>query len=221
MLEKLKDEVYDSLMALPASGLVEGTSGNVSGREGDLVVIKPSGIAYDGMDPADLIVVDLSGKIIEGQLKPSVDTSAHLCIYRHAPSVGGIVHTHSTYATVFAVLGKGIPIYVTELADLFGTSIPISSYVPPGDEAIGREFADKATPGQYQALLMRNHGVFTAGHTPSDALTAALVVEHSAKIAYLAEQAGNPKILPEDEIRRLHDKYMDGYGQSSHGKASQ
>jgi len=218
MLEELKHSVYKALIALPRSGLVQGTSGNVSGRDGDYVVIKPSGVEYDSLSPDDLVVVDLSGKLIEGVLKPSVDTSAHLHIYRSVPEIGGVVHTHSTYATVYAVLGRSIPVYLTEIADLFGGPIPVSSYVPPGDEEIGKEFAEKACPGRFQALLMRNHGVFTAGKTPKDALTAALIVEHSARIAYLAEDAGNPAVLPEEEVRKLHERYREGYGQRSDEK---
>lgn len=218
MLEGLKKEVYRALIALPRSGLVQGTSGNVSGRDGDYVVIKPSGVEYDSLSPDDLVVVDLSGRVIEGVLKPSVDTSAHLHIYRSVPEIGGVVHTHSTYATVYAVLGRSIPVYLTEIADLFGGPIPVSSYVPPGDEEIGKEFAEKACPGRFQALLMRNHGVFTAGKTPKDALTAALIVEHSARIAYLAEDAGNPAVLPEEEVSKLHERYREGYGQRSDEK---
>ncbi len=218
MLEELRAEVCRALKALPSSGLVQGTSGNVSGRDGDYVVIKPSGVEYDLLSPEDLVVVDLSGKFIEGVLKPSVDTSAHLHIYRSVLQLGGVVHTHSVYATVYAVLGRSIPVYLTELADLFGGPIPVSSYVPPGDEEIGKEFAEKACSGRFQALLMRNHGVFTAGKTPKDALTAALIVEHSAKIAFLAESVGSPNILHEEEVAALHQKYMEGYGQESHGK---
>jgi len=218
MLEELRCSVYKALIALPRSGLVQGTSGNVSGRDGDYVVIKPSGVEYDSLSPDDLVVVDLSGRVIEGVLKPSVDTSAHLHIYRSVPEIGGVVHTHSIYATVYAVLGRSIPVYLTEIADLFGGPIPVSSYVPPGDEEIGKEFAEKACPGRFQALLMRNHGVFTAGKTPKDALTAALIVEHSARIAYLAEDAGNPAVLPEEEVRKLHERYREGYGQRSDEK---
>lgn len=218
MLEELRAEVYRALRALPASGLVQGTSGNVSGRDGDYVVIKPSGVEYDSLSPEDLVVVDLSGKLIEGNLKPSVDTAAHLHIYRSVLQLGGVVHTHSAYATVYAVLGRSIPVYLTVIADLFGGPIPVSSYVPPGDEEIGKEFAEKACSGRFQALLMRNHGVFTAGKTPKDALTAALIVEHSARIAYLAENAGTPAVLAEKEVRRLHEAYVEGYGQKDHGK---
>ena len=220
MLEALRIEVAEVLLSLSTSGLVQGTSGNVSGREGELVVIKPSGVPYAKIDAECLVVVDLSGKIVEGTLSPSVDTAAHLRIYRAASDVCGIVHTHSTYATVFASLGRPIPAVLTEIADAFGGPIPISAYVPPGDEAIGREFAARTPAGRYRALLMRSHGVFAAGASPADAFAAAVVVEHAARIVYLAERAGTPCELPSDEVERLHRKYMSGYGQSPHGKAT-
>ncbi|KUK27441.1 MAG: Class II aldolase/adducin family protein [Acetothermia bacterium 64_32] len=213
MLDDLRHEVWNALLELPRSGLVQGTSGNVSGRKGDLVVIKPSGVPYDKLRPEDLVVVDLEGNVVEGSLKPSVDTPAHLEIYKAIPDVGGVVHTHSTYATVFAVLGRELPVYTTELADFFGGPIPISEYVPPGDRGIGLQFARKTRPGRYRALIMRSHGVFTAGKTPADAVKAAVIVEHSAKIACLAELLGKPSPLPPDEIEKLHERYIGGYGQ--------
>ena len=213
MLEALRKAVWEALMELAKSGLVQGTSGNVSGREGDLFVIKPSGVPYGSLRPEDLVVLDLEGRVVEGELKPSVDTPAHLEIYRAIDEVRGVAHTHSTYATVFAVLGREIPVYTTELADLFGGPIPVSSYVPPGHPGIGVEFAKRTRPGRFRALLMRSHGVFTAGSTAADAVKAAVIVEHSAKVALLAELLGRPEPLPEAEVGELHARYMDRYGQ--------
>ncbi len=213
MLEEVRSEVYDTLMGLPASGLVMGTSGNASGRKDDLVVIKPSGIAYDELSPDNLVIVDLSGKVIEGGLKPSVDTPAHLHIYNNSENLEGIVHTHSTYATAFAAMGRDIPLYLTEQGDLFGERIPVSDYVPPGDKAIGEEFATKAAGGKVKGLLMKQHGVFTAGSSPNDALKGAITIEHSAKISYIAESGGHPTELPPEEGQKLYEKYMKGYGQ--------
>jgi len=213
MDRELRLAVLDALGELYKAGLVTGTSGNVSGRAGDLVVIKPSGVPYEKLKPEDLVVVDLEGNVIEGNLRPSVDTPAHLEIYRALPDVGGVVHTHSVYATVFAVLGRELPVYTTELADLFGGPIPVSSFLPPGDRGIGLEFAQKTRPGRYRALLVRSHGVFTAGTMPADALKAALIVEHSAKVAYLAELLGTPNPIPPDEVQKLHQRYISEYGQ--------
>lgn len=212
-LAKLRRAVWEAHMELYRSGLVSGTSGNVSGREGDLVVIKPSGVPYEHLRPEDLVVVDLNGNVVEGNLKPSVDTPAHLEIYQALEDVKGVVHTHSTYATAFAVLGRELPVYTTELADLFGGPIPISNYVRPGDVGIGKEFVRLTQPGRYRALLLRSHGVFTAGHAPEDALKAAEIVEHSAKIAFLVELLGSPSPLSPGEALELHRRYLTGYGQ--------
>jgi L-ribulose-5-phosphate 4-epimerase len=217
MREGVKRAVWEALRELPRSGLVQGTSGNVSGRDGDLVVIKPSGLPYEKLEPGDLVVVDLAGNVVDGKLKPSVDTPAHLEIYRALPDVGSIVHTHSGYATVFAVLGREVPVYTTELADLFGGPIPVSGYVPPGDRGIGEEFARRTRPGRYRALLMRAHGVFAGGNSPADALRAAEIVEHSAKVAYLAELLGEPVPLPQEEVEDLHRRYVGRYGQRREG----
>lgn len=213
MLEEVRNEVYRALMGLPENGLVMGTSGNVSGRKKDRVVIKPSGVAYDELKPSNLVVVDMEGNVVEGELKPSVDTPAHLHIYNGTEDLGGIVHTHSTYATAFAAMGRGIPLYLTEQGDLFGTNIPVSDYVPPGDEAIGRQFSAKAAGGKVKALLMKQHGVFAAGPGPVDALKAAVTVEHSAKVSFVAESGGEPEELPSEEGKRLYEKYMNNYGQ--------
>lgn len=213
MLDELRQEVWEALLALSQSELVSGTSGNVSGRKRELVVIKPSGVPYEKLRPEDLVVVDLAGKVVEGKLRPSVDTPAHLEIYQAISDVGGVAHTHSIYATVFSVLGRELPVYTTELADFFGGPIPVSDYVPPGDRGIGLEFAKKTRPGRYRALLVRSHGVFTAGQTPADAVKAAIIVEHSAKVAYLAELLGTPKPLPREEAEALHRRYIGHYGQ--------
>lgn len=213
MLKEIRNEVYDALMGLPASGLVMGTSGNASGRTKDRVVIKPSGVPYEELSPSSLVIVDMAGNVIEGELQPSVDTPAHLHIYNNSENLEGIVHTHSTYATAFAAMGRDIPLYLTEQGDLFGERIPVSDYVPPGDEAIGEEFATKAAGGKVKGLLMKQHGVFTAGSSPQDALKAAITIEHSAKISYIAESGGDPTELTPEEGRKLYDKYMKGYGQ--------
>lgn len=210
----MRAEVYEALCQLPASGLVQGTSGNASGREGDCVVIKPSGVPYDTLMPSDLVVLNMEGRVLEGHLRPSVDAPAHLMIYRSSPDVGGIVHTHSVYATAFAALGREVPVYLTELADFFGGEIAVSEYVPPGDAAIGTEFASKGGSGRYRALLMRNHGVFAAGLTPRDALSAARIVEHSARISFFAEVLGHPSPLPKEEVQALHQRFLGHYGQA-------
>ena len=215
MIESLKALVCKHNKLLPKHGLVTMTSGNVSGRDFDsgLVVVKPSGVDFELLTPEDMCVVDLDGKLAEGQLKPSVDAATHLYVYRHMPEVGGVIHTHSNFATAFAALGKPIPCCLTAIADEFGGPIPISDYARIGEEEIGREIVEKI--GSCPAILMKNHGVFTVGRTVQDAFKAAVMVEDVAKTVYLALSMGEPIELPADEIARAHRRYVEKYGQGN------
>jgi L-ribulose-5-phosphate 4-epimerase len=213
MLEKLREEVYKMNMALPKNNLVTWTSGNVSGRDKKTgyVVIKPSGVSYESLLPADLVVVDLDGNVIEGDMMPSVDTESHLYIYKHRDDVDGVVHTHSAYATAFAILGRPIPVYLTAMADEFGCSVPISDYARIGGDEIGREIVEKI--GSSPAILIKNHGVFTIGPTPTSAVKAAVMLEDIAKTVHLALLLGQPDEIPPDEVERAHQRYKEKYGQ--------
>ena len=213
MLEQLKELVCRMNKELPRNGLVTMTSGNVSGRdfETDYVVIKPSGVSFDDLTPDDLPVVDLDGNVIEGKLKPSVDTATHLYIFRHIPQVGGVVHTHSNYATSFAALGEPIPVYLTAMGDEFGGPIPISEYAKIGGEEIGEQVVKHI--GSSPAILMRNHGVFTVGKDAKAAVKAAVMCEDIAKTVHLAMLRGKPIEIPPEEVARLHKRYMEKYGQ--------
>jgi len=213
LLEELRQEVWEMNLELPKNGLVAWTSGNVSGRDRETgyVVIKPSGVRYEKLKPEDLVVVDLAGNIIEGKLKPSVDTLTHLYIYRHRSEIGGVVHTHSTYATSFALLGEPILPYLTAIADEFGGPIPVGDYAPIGGEEIGKEIIRSI--GASRAILMKNHGVFTIGPTPAEALKAAVMVEDVARTVYLALLLGKPEPIPREEVIRGHRRYMEKYGQ--------
>ena len=212
MLETLRNEVWKCNLELPKQGLVKTTSGNVSGRDPEtgLVVIKPSGYNYEGMMPEDMVVVSLDGTVIEGHLKPSVDTSAHLYVYAHRPDVMGMVHTHSPYASIFAVLGEPIPACLTASA-LLGGEIPLGGYVPIGGEAIGEEMLKKI--GHAKAIIMQNHGVFTIGHSASDATHMAIEVEEIAKIVHFAMCRGKPVLLPEQAIAYTGNLYENVRGQ--------
>lgn len=213
MLDKLRQEVWRMNLELPKAGLVTWTSGNVSGRDRETgyVVIKPSGVRYEQLQPEDLVVVDLQGQVIEGRLSPSVDTATHLYVYRHRPDVGGVVHTHSPYATSLAALGKPIPVYLTAIADEFGGPIPVGAYAPIGEEEIGREIVRAI--GDSSAILMKNHGVFTIGPTATAATKAAVMVEDTAKTVHLALLLGQPDEIPPEEVARAHRRYVDKYGQ--------
>ncbi len=215
MLENLRKEVYKMNMELPKNNLVTMTSGNVSGRDAETgyIVIKPSGVSYELLSPENMVIVDIHGNVIEGDLAPSVDTAAHLYVYRHRADVGGIVHTHSPYATSFAALGRPIPVYLTAMADEFGGPIPVSGYARIGGDEIGKEIVDKI--GTSPAILMKNHGVFTIGRSPADAVKAAVMLEDIAKTVHLALLLGKPDEIPPEEVERAHKRYMEKYGQKS------
>ena len=213
MLEHLREEVYRLHLELPKNDLVVWTMGNLSARDPatGLVVIKPSGVPYEELTPEKMIVVNLDGDIVDGVLKPSSDTVTHLYIYRHREDVGGIVHTHSTFATAFAAAGKPIPSFLTALCDEFGGPIPLGGLVSIGGEEIGREVV--RVIGNYRAVLLRNHGVVTIGETAREALKAAVMLEDSAKTLFYAHQLGGPIEIPQELIDKLHKRYREEYGQ--------
>lgn len=213
MLEALREQVWRLHLELPRNDLVKWTGGNVSGRDPEtgLVVIKPSGVKYPDLKPEQLVVVDLNGQIVEGDLSPSSDTASHLYIYRHRPDVGGIVHTHSPYATAFAAVGKPIPVYLTAIADEFGGPIPVGGFALIGGEEIGRVVVDSI--GSSPAVLLKNHGVFTIGQNAEAAVKAAVMVEDVARTVWYALQLGVPEVIPAEDVAKLHDRYTNVYGQ--------
>ena len=214
LLEHLREIVWKCNMELPKNDLVKMTSGNVSGRDPatGLVVIKPSGYSYEEMTPAQMVVVDLSGRVIEGDHKPSVDTDTHLYVYQRRPDVFGMAHTHSPYATSFAVLGQPIPACLTACA-MVGGVVPVGGYAPIGGEAIGQEIIDCI--GRSLAIVMQNHGVFTIGSSPQEATKMAVEVEEIAKITHLAMLRGQPIQLSVDQVDQMVDFYLNKYGQKS------
>ena len=213
LLEELREEVWKCNLVLPKNGLVRMTSGNISGRDAEsgLVVIKPSGYSYEEMTPADMVVVDLEGAIVEGHLKPSIDTATHLYIYCHRPDIFGIGHTHSPYASSFAALGQPIPACLTTTA-MLGGPIPLGGYVPIGGEAIGQEIVRAI--GNSLAIIMQNHGVFTIGASPRLAAKMAVEVEEIAHITHLALLRGQPIMLTPEQIAEMGHMYAYDYGQT-------
>lgn len=213
MLAKLRREVCRWNKELPRNGLVAWTSGNVSGRDPKtgLVVIKPSGVLYDDLTPELMVVVDAEGKRIEGKLNPSVDTPTHLYIYRRRSDVGGVVHTHSTFATAFAAAGQPIPACLTAICDEFGGPIPVGKFAPIGGEEIGREVVRAI--GSSPAILMQNHGVFAIGKDAAAAVKAAVMTEDAARTVFHALQLGRPKSIPREMVEQLHKRYSEKYGQ--------
>jgi L-ribulose-5-phosphate 4-epimerase len=213
MLEAIRRDLVRLHAELPRHDLVVWTGGNVSARDPEtgLVAIKPSGVRYEDLTPESMVVLDLDGKVVEGTHKPSSDTASHLYIYRHRPDVNGVVHTHSRYATAFAAVGRSIPVYLTAHADEFGGEIPCAGFAMIGDEAIGAQVVD--TIGTSPAVLLKNHGVFTVGTTAEAAVKAAIMTEDVAATVFLALQLGDPDLLPDDVVARLHRRYTTEYGQ--------
>jgi L-ribulose-5-phosphate 4-epimerase len=213
MLENLKEELVHLHQELPRHNLVVWTGGNVSARdpESGLVVIKASGIRYEDMRPEHMVVVDLDGKPVEGNFKPSSDVYSHLYIYRHRPDVGGVVHTHSAYATAFAAANRPIPVVLTAIADEFGGPIPCGGFALIGDEAIGKVVVESI--GKSPAVLLKNHGVFTIGKNARAAVKAAVMTEDNAKTVWLALQIGVPDEIPPADVAKLHHRYTHEYGQ--------
>jgi len=214
MLEALREQLYQLHLELPKNNLVTWTSGNVSARDPETgyVVIKPSGVHYAALRPEHMVVLSLDGKRLEGDLKPSSDTSSHLYIYRHRPDVSGIVHTHSPYATAFAALGKPIPVYLTAMADEFGGPIPCGGFALIGGEEIGKVVVDSI--GDSPAVLLKNHGVFTMGSSAQAAVKAAVMVEDVAHTVWIALQMGQPDEITPENVAKLHRRYLQDYGQN-------
>lgn len=217
MLEELKQKVYEANMDLPRYGLVTFTWGNVSAidRESGLFVIKPSGVEYDKLTPEDMVVMDLEGNKVEGRYNPSSDTATHLELYKAFPEIGGVVHTHSSYATSWAQAGRSIPCYGTTHADYIYGEVPCvrcltKEEIEAGYEAntgrlIVEEFIRRCKePMAVPAVLCKNHGPFTWGKDAKDAVHNAVVLEEVAKMAYRAEVI-NPRVDPAPQ--ELQDKH--------------
>ena len=213
LLKEIREELVELNQALPEYGLCTWTMGNVSIRdpESGLVAIKPSGVMFPDLIPESMVVVDLEGKVVEGENLPSSDTASHLYIYRHLEHVNSVVHTHSNYATAFAASNMEIPVVLTAMGDEFGGSIPCGGFALIGGEEVGKIVVD--TIGNGKAVLLKNHGVFTVGATGKAAVKAAVMTEDSAKTVWLAMQIGNPEIISPDDVKKLHDRYTNVYGQ--------
>jgi len=213
LLERIRNELVELHALLPKYGLVVWTGGNVSARdpESGLVAIKPSGVSYDDLTAASMVVLDLDGTVVDGSHKPSSDTYSHLYVYRNRPDVNGVVHTHSRYATAFAAVGRPIPVYLTAQADEFGGEIPCAGFSLIGDDSIGRLVVEGI--GTSPAILLKNHGVFTIGPSAKAAVKAAVMTEDVAATVFMALQLGTPDEIPPDAVASLHDRYTNVYGQ--------
>lgn len=215
MLETLKEELALLHFELPKNNLVAWTSGNISARdpETNLVVIKPSGVRFEHLAPENMVVVDIEGNLVEGDYKASSDTASHCYIYRHMPEVYGVVHTHSRYATAFAVVGRSIPCHTTAMGDEFGGDIPCGGFALVGGDEIGRRVVETLEASRSPACLLVNHGVFSVGPSAEKAVKAAVMTEDNAAIMSLAYQLGQPVPIDPEDINKLYDRYQNVYGQ--------
>lgn len=223
MLEELKKEVFEANLELPKKGLVTYTWGNVSGidREKGFIVIKPSGVEYDDMKAEDMVVVDMNGKVVEGKYKPSSDTPTHIELYKAFPNVGGVVHTHSSWATIFSQAGRDIKAYGTTHADYFYGDIPCTrkmsvaeingEYEKETGTVIIEAFKNRNIDAdQMPSVLVNSHGPFSWGKNPKDAVHNAVVLEELAKMAFNTESLNN-------SIERMQSDLLDKHYLRKHG----
>ena len=196
-------------------GLVAWTAGNVSERmaDGKSFMIKPSGVSYEDLKPSQMIICDLDGKVIEGELSPSSDTFTHAYIYRHMPEVGGVVHTHSNYAAAWSAIHSAIPCALTAMADEFGGEIPLGPFALIGNDAIGKGVVETLTGHRSSAVIMKNHGVFAIGKDATAAVKSAVMCEDVAKTTWIAKTLGTLQLIDQASVDKLYDRYQNIYGQ--------
>jgi len=218
-LRRVRETVAALHEELTRYHLVVWTAGNISARVPgtDLMVIKPSGVSYVELTADAMVVCDLYGTVVEGELTPSSDTAAHAYVYRAMPEVGGVVHTHSPYATAWAARGEPIPCVLTAQADEFGGEIPVGPLALVGDDEIGKGIVATLSGHRSTAVLMRNHGVFTIGRDARAAVKAAVMCEAVARTVHLSRQLGEPIPIPPEQIDALFDRYHTVYGQRPAG----
>jgi L-ribulose-5-phosphate 4-epimerase len=214
-VRRLREEVARLHGQLTRYQLVVWTAGNVSARVPghDLLVIKPSGVDYDELTAENMVVCDLRGRVVDGDHAPSSDTEAQAYVYRHMPQVGGVVHTHSTYATAWAARGEPIPCVLTMVADEFGGEIPVGPFGLIGDDSIGKGIVETLSGHRSRAVLMQSHGVFTIGKDARAAVKAAVMCEDVARTVHIARQLGEPVALHSATIEALFERYQNVYGQ--------
>lgn len=219
-VQAMRNQVSSLHSELTRYGLVVWTGGNISGRipSTDLFVIKPSGVPYDELSPENMLLCNIDGEVVSGTLgserSPSSDTAAHAYVYRNMPGVGGVVHTHSTYAVAWSARGEEIPCVITGMADEFGGPIPVGPFAVIGDDSIGRGIVETLRGHRSRAVLMRNHGPFTIGVNPRDAVKAAVMCEDAARTVQIAREGGELVVLPQSSIDALYSRYQNVYGQS-------
>ncbi len=208
-----RQELFELHQQLWDAGLVVWSGGNISQRVDGGFLIKPSGLLYDQLTPESMVHCDLHGNVLAGEYAPSSDTAAHAYVYQNMPDVGGVVHTHSNYASGFAAAEQPIPCVLTAIADEFGGDIPLGPFAIIGDDSIGRGIVETLSGHRSKAVLMRQHGVFTIGADARAALKAAIMCEDAAKSVFISMQLGEPNRIAQDSIDSLYLRYQNVYGQ--------
>lgn len=213
--KKIRSRVCELNIDLERHGLVKWTAGNVSERlpDGDSFIIKPSGVKYEDLKPSMMVICDLQGQVLEGELAPSSDTAAHAYVYRHMKSVNGVVHTHSNYASAWAAAQKAIPCALTAMADEFGGDIPVGPFALIGNDDIGKAIVETLMQHRSPAVLLKNHGVFTIGKDAQAAVKAAVMCEDVAKTVWIAKSLGKIRRIDQKSIDLLYSRYQNVYGQ--------
>jgi L-ribulose-5-phosphate 4-epimerase len=213
-MDSLKSQVANTAKEMARLGLVTHSWGNVSARvpKSSRIVITPSGLDYDRLNAEDMVIVDLKGKVVEGQFKPSVETPMHTAIYQNRSDVNAVVHTHSPFAMCLAVVNKELPLIWVEQAAVLGSSIPVTEYVAAGTQKLGEETVKKLGK-KLPAVLLRSHGVVAVGQNLEEALKIASTVEGAAQIYVMSLLIGNPKAFSKEEAAQLRDFYLSRYGQ--------
>lgn len=214
-VQRLRDELVAAHRDLVSHGLVVWTSGNVSARvpDSELLLIKPSGIDYADLGADSMVLCDLHGNVVEGDLDPSSDTLSHAYLYRHLPHVGAVTHTHSTYACAWAARGESVPCVLTAMADEFGGPIPCAPFVLIGSDAIGEVVVAELRRSTSPAVLVQNHGPFTVGATVRAAVKAAVMCEDACRTVHMSRELGTPLPIADADVASLHRRYQTVYGQ--------
>jgi L-ribulose-5-phosphate 4-epimerase len=214
---ELREKVCSLNIDLEIFGLVAWTSGNVSERlpDGKSFIIKPSGVKYSDLTSEMLVICDLDGNVIEGKLSPSSDTATHAYIYRQMSEVGGVAHTHSNYASAWSVIQSPIPCVLTAMADEFGGPIPLGPFALIGGEAIGKGVVETLRGHRSNAVIMKNHGVFTIGKNGDAAVKSAVMCEDLAKTTWIARTMGIIQEIDQSDIDQLFARYQNVYGQTT------
>lgn len=211
--EKIKEQVLKTGAGMAGAGLVTGTWGNISARipGENLFVVTPSGMPYDLLEKADLVIVDDTGRMVEGERKPSTELMLHLALYKARAQTGAIVHTHSIYASALAVAGKSLPPVLEDQVQLAGGAVPVTRYARAGTADLASAAVDAL--GQGNAVLLANHGLVGLGRTVEEAYLVCQVVEKAARVYILAELIGQAAVLPPEEVSVLREAFLTGYGQ--------